>query len=75
MGLLLDDVNSNGVVSNAARDAVKAQVALSVASGNLRNDVTANGTLRNAEVSVIKGKSERRCSSVFSGVASSICIG
>jgi hypothetical protein len=56
--VLLGDVNSNGVLTNADVSLVKAQVAAggSVTSSNFRNDVNANGVITNADVSVTKAQ-------------------
>jgi hypothetical protein len=58
MGLLIGDVNANGVLTNADVSLVKAQVAAggSVAASNFRNDVNANGVITNADVSVTKAQ-------------------
>jgi glucose/arabinose dehydrogenase/plastocyanin len=58
MGVLLGDVNANGVLTNADVSLVKAQVAAggSVTSSNFRNDVNANGVITNADVSVTKAQ-------------------
>jgi Dockerin type I domain len=58
MGVLLGDVNGNGVLSNADVSLVKAQVAAggNVTSTNFRNDVNANGVITNADVSVVKAQ-------------------
>jgi hypothetical protein len=58
MGVLIGDVNGNGVLTNADVSLVKAQVASggSVGAGNFRNDVNANGVITNADVSVTKAQ-------------------
>jgi hypothetical protein len=58
MGVLLGDVNANGVLTNADVSLVKAQVAAggSVTSFNFRNDVNANNVITNADVSVTKAQ-------------------
>jgi hypothetical protein len=58
MGVLIGDVNGNGVLTNADVSLVKAQVASggSVGAGNFRNDVNANGVITNADVSVTKAE-------------------
>jgi hypothetical protein len=58
LGILIGDVNGNGVLTNADVSLVKAQVASggSVGSGNFRNDVNANGVITNADVSVTKAE-------------------
>jgi hypothetical protein len=54
MGVLVGDVNSNGVVSNTDVAAVKAQVAAPITISNFRNDVNANGVVSNTDVSAAK---------------------
>jgi len=56
MGVLLGDVNGNGVVSNGDVSLVKAQVAQQVTSSNFREDVNANGTLSNGDVSIVQAQ-------------------
>jgi hypothetical protein len=58
MGVLVGDVNANGVVTNADVSLVKAQVAAggNVDSSNFRDDVNANGVLTNADVSLTKAQ-------------------
>jgi hypothetical protein len=56
MGVLLGDVNGNGVVSNTDVASVKAQVAASISVSNFRNDVTINGVISNTDVSVTKAQ-------------------
>jgi hypothetical protein len=54
MGVLVGDVNANGVVSNTDVSAVKSQVAAPVTASDFRNDVTANGVISNTDVSTTK---------------------
>jgi hypothetical protein len=56
MGVLLGDVNANGVVSNTDVSLVKAQVAAAVGSTNFREDVNANGVISNTDVSLTKAQ-------------------
>jgi hypothetical protein len=58
MGVLVGDVNFNGVLSNADVSLVKAQVAAgaSVDSSNFRDDINANGVVTNADVSLTKAQ-------------------
>jgi hypothetical protein len=56
MGVLLGDVNGNGVVSNTDVSLVKAQVAASVSLSNFREDVNANGVISNTDVSLTKAQ-------------------
>jgi hypothetical protein len=58
MGVLLGDVNANGVLTNADVSLVKAQVASggNVTASNFRNDVNANDVITNADVSVTKAQ-------------------
>jgi hypothetical protein len=58
MGVLVGDVNFNGVATNADVSLVKAQVAAgaSVDSSNFRDDINANGVLTNADVSLTKAQ-------------------
>jgi hypothetical protein len=56
MGVLLGDVNGNGVVSNGDVSLVKAQVAQQVTLSNFREDVNANGTLSNGDVSITQAQ-------------------
>ena len=54
MGVLLGDVNANGIVSNTDVASVKGQVAAPVTASNFRNDVTVNGVISNTDVSATK---------------------
>jgi hypothetical protein len=56
MGVVLGDVNFNGVLTNADVSLVKAQVAAgaSVGPSNFRDGINANGVLTNADVSLTK---------------------
>jgi hypothetical protein len=60
MGVLVGDVNANGVVTNADVSLVKAQVAaggnVDPAGSNFRTDVNANGVITNADVSLTKAQ-------------------
>jgi hypothetical protein len=58
LGILIGDVNGNGVLTNADVSLVKAQVAAggSVTTSNFRDDVNANGVITNADVSVTKAQ-------------------
>jgi hypothetical protein len=56
MGVLVGDVNGNGVVSNTDVSTVKAQVAATVGASNFRDDINANGTVSNTDVSITKGQ-------------------
>jgi Tol biopolymer transport system component len=56
MGVLIGDVNANGVVSNTDVAAIKVQVAASVTSSNFRTDVNANGVISNTDVSEVKAQ-------------------
>ncbi|HWY40412.1 MAG TPA: alkaline phosphatase family protein [Chthoniobacterales bacterium] len=56
MGVLLGDVNANGVVSNGDVSLVQAQVAQTVTSSNFREDVNANGTISNGDVSITQAQ-------------------
>jgi uncharacterized protein (TIGR02597 family) len=57
-GVLLGDVNGNGVLTNADVSLVKAQVAAggTVGPSNFRDDVNANNVITNADVSVTKAR-------------------
>jgi hypothetical protein len=56
MGVLIGDVNANGVVSNTDVAAIKVQVAAPVTSSNFRTDVNANGVISNTDVSGAKSQ-------------------
>jgi sugar lactone lactonase YvrE len=56
MGVLLGDVNANGVVSNTDVAEVKGQVAAPFTTSNFRNDVNANGIISNTDVSSTKAQ-------------------
>jgi hypothetical protein len=58
LGILIGDVNGNGVLTNADVSLVKAQVAAggTVSASNFRDDVNANGVITNADVSVTKAQ-------------------
>jgi hypothetical protein len=56
LSVLVGDVNSNAVDTNADISLVKAQVAAggNVNGANVRDDVNANGVITNADVSLVK---------------------
>jgi hypothetical protein len=56
MGVLVDDVNGNGVVTNVDAAAVKGQVTAPVTTSNFWNDVNANGIISDTDVSVTKAQ-------------------
>jgi hypothetical protein len=56
MGVLLGDVNGNGVVSNTDVSVVKGQVTAPVGAANFREDVNTNGVISNTDVSVTKAQ-------------------
>jgi hypothetical protein len=56
MGVLLGDVNANGIVSNTDVAEVKAQVTAPVTSSNFRDDVNANGIISNTDVAITKAQ-------------------
>jgi hypothetical protein len=56
MGVLIGDVNANGIVSNPDVASVKAQVTAPVTQSNFRNDVNANGVISNTDVGVAKAR-------------------
>jgi hypothetical protein len=56
MGVLLGDVNGNGIVSNTDVAAVKAEVAAPVTTSNFRNDVNISGVISNTDVSTTKAQ-------------------
>jgi hypothetical protein len=56
MGVLLGDVNANGIVSNTDVAEVKAQVTAPVDSSNFRDDVNANGIISNTDVALTKAQ-------------------
>jgi hypothetical protein len=56
LGILIGDVNANGVVSNTDVSLVKGQVTAPVGLTNFREDVNANGVISNTDVSVTKAQ-------------------
>jgi hypothetical protein len=56
LGILVGDVNANGVVSNTDVSLVKGQVTAPVGLTNFREDVNANGVISNTDVSVTKAQ-------------------
>ena len=56
MGVLLGDVNGNGVVSNTDVASLKAQVSAPVSSSNFRSDANANGIISNTDVAITKAR-------------------
>ena len=56
MGLLVGDVNANGIVSNTDASSVQSQVAAPVTASNFRNDVTVNGVITGTDRSSTKGQ-------------------
>jgi hypothetical protein len=56
MGVLVGDVNGNGVVNSSDVSLTKAQVGQPVTSSDFREDVNANGTINAADVALVKAK-------------------
>jgi hypothetical protein len=56
MGLLVGDVNANGIVSNTDAFSVQSQVAAPVTTSNFRNDVNANGVITGTDRASTKGQ-------------------
>jgi hypothetical protein len=56
MGVLVADVNANGIVSNTDVASVKAQVIAPVTSSNFRNDVNVNGIISNTDIAASKAQ-------------------
>jgi hypothetical protein len=56
MGLLLGDVNANGIVSNTDASLVGSQIAAPVTYSNFRNDVNVNGVITSTDRSLTKGQ-------------------
>jgi uncharacterized protein (TIGR02597 family) len=56
MGVLLGDVDTNGIVSNTDVAEVKAQITAPVDSSNFRDDVNANGIISNTDVALTKAQ-------------------
>ena len=54
MGVLVGDVNGNGLVNASDVALTKSQVGQPVGSSNFREDVNANGTISSTDVAIIK---------------------
>jgi len=56
MGVLIGDVNANGLVDGNDVSAVQSQTRQSVTSANFRDDVNANGTIDGNDVSLTQSE-------------------
>ncbi len=54
MGVLVGDVNGNGVVNSSDVALTKSQVGQPVTGSNFREDVNANGTISSTDVAIVK---------------------
>jgi uncharacterized MnhB-related membrane protein len=54
MGVLVGDVNGNGLVNASDVSLTKSQVGQAVSSSNFREDVNANGTISSTDVAIVK---------------------
>ena len=55
MGMLVGDVNANGLVDGNDVSAVQGQTRQAVVNGNFRDDVNANGVIDGNDVSATQG--------------------
>jgi dockerin type I repeat protein len=56
MGVLVGDVNGNGLVYASDVSLTKSQVGVAVSSSNFREDVNANGLINSVDVALVKSK-------------------
>jgi hypothetical protein len=56
MGVLVGDVNGNGVVNASDVSLTKSQVGVPVSGSNFREDVNANGLINSVDVALVKAK-------------------
>jgi hypothetical protein len=56
MGVLVGDVNGNGLVNSSDVSLTKSKVGQAVDSTNFREDVTANGTISSTDVALVKSE-------------------
>jgi hypothetical protein len=56
MGMLIGDTTADRVVNTTDINQVKALVGQSATSSNFRSDVTADGIIKNPDVSLVKSK-------------------
>ncbi len=57
MGVLLGDVNANGLVNSTDTSLVQAQSGKPLSSSNFRADVNANGLINSTDASIVQSKS------------------
>ena len=57
MGVLLGDINANGLVNSTDTSIVQSQSGQTVTSSNFRTDVTASGLINSSDISTVKSKS------------------
>ena len=57
MGVLIGDVNANGLVNSTDTSLVQAQSGQALTSSNFRMDVNANGVINSTDTSIVQSKS------------------
>jgi len=57
MGVLVGDINANGLVNSTDTSLVQAQSGKPVANSNFRTDVNANGLINSTDTSIVQSKS------------------
>jgi len=57
MGVLLGDVNGNGLVNSTDTSIVQSQSGRAITSSNFRSDVNANGLINSTDTSIVQSKS------------------
>ena len=57
MGVLIGDVNANGLVNSTDTSLVQAQSGQNVTTSNFRTDINANGLVNSTDTSVVQSKS------------------
>ena len=57
MGVLIGDINANGLVNSTDTSLVQAQSGKDVNNSNFRMDVNANGLINSTDTSIVQSKS------------------
>jgi hypothetical protein len=56
IGVLVGDVNGNGLFNGGDVSLTKSQVGQTISSSNFREDVNANGVINSVDVALVKSK-------------------
>lgn len=57
MGLLVGDINANGLVNSTDISQAQAQSGKAVTASNFRTDINANGLINSTDISAVQSKS------------------